>query len=435
MPMRRRCTPHSNQPPSPLMSPGHLARPLRPVQSAARGGSAVPPVAAARGKEPSPGTMADVLAACDGVPVPASRAPLTPAAPPSSPTFSPLLDATLLAAVPPPRAGTPPPTAAALPPSIRATAPPLQGGASGALQTAATTTTTLPRQPRPAASAPTGGRRHPRMALPGVRHAARAALTVAQLATFAEQQAVAHNIDAVRALPVDTMHLYADAACVEAHGLEAAQQSLALQLHNVPARVRNALVAKALVRGVSVTNSQEDSVLGVERDGKASSYMAFYATRYDGPAGPAAAGDDGSYAICVMVGGVDLLVGEEVVGWETSRRAVQVATRPCHCLVGGWGCAACPILNDEVTRRPVLARHALSLDKQTSLHRWMVHKAVQRARLLGPRRPAGAALSQPTASLAGTPGWRAPSRSTYLGTAPARGTPRIGDGGMGSPDL
>lgn len=194
MPMRRRCTPHSNQPPSPLMSPGHLARPLRPVQSAARGGSAVPPVAAARGKEPSPGTMADVLAACDGVPVPASRAPLTPAAPPSSPTFSPPLDATLLAAVPPPRAGTPPPTAAALPPSIRATASPLQGGASGALQTAATTTTTLPRQPRPAASAPTGGRRHPRMALPGVRHAARAALTVVRYAARGAASVVAADV-------------------------------------------------------------------------------------------------------------------------------------------------------------------------------------------------------------------------------------------------
>lgn len=87
----------------------------------------------------------------------------------------------------------------------------------------------------------------------------------------------------------------------------------------------------------------------------------------------------------------------------------------------------------EVTRRPVLARHALSLDHQMQLHRWMVKEAVERARLVGPREPAASALREPADFLAGNLGWLGPSRSTYLGNAPVRGTVGSGDGGEESP--
>lgn len=252
----------------------------------------------------------------------------------------------------------------------------------------------------------------------------------ALLALFTERQAVAHNLKDLSSLPVDTLHVYADAACVQADDFGAAQRALTLQLGDVPARVRDALVAKALVPGVSVTKSEQNTAFGIEAAGSASTYMAFYATRYQ----PAGLGLAASYATCVVVSGVDLRVGEEVVEWQTAERAVQVGTRPCNCLIGGWGCAACPEMAKEVTRRPVLARHALSLDHQMQLHRWMVKQAVDRARLVGPREPAASALRDPAEFLAGNLGWLGPSRGTYLGNPAVRGTVQSEEGGEVLPE-
>ncbi|OSX77040.1 hypothetical protein BU14_0164s0001 [Porphyra umbilicalis] len=235
-------------------------------------------------------------------------------------------------------------------------------------------------------------------------------------------------------MPVERLHVYADAACVRASSHASATDALLRQLQGVPDAVRGTLVAKALVPGVSVTKSEENTAFGVESAGTASSYMAFYATQFE-PAGVAL---PESYSTCVLVSGVDLRVGEDVAEWETVERPVQVGTHPCQCLVGGWGCAACPEMAKEVTRRPILARHALSLDLQVKLHRWMVHQAVDRARALGTHEPgagAAAVLQHPAAFLAvATGSWEGPRRATYLGGASVHGVPAVEEAPAGGHD-
>mmetsp|Transcript_2977 Transcript_2977/g.9118 ORF Transcript_2977/g.9118 Transcript_2977/m.9118 type:complete len:287 (+) Transcript_2977:66-926(+) len=204
----------------------------------------------------------------------------------------------------------------------------------------------------------------------------RAEAPYAALRSFAERHDVQDPLKAVGELRVDQMKLFAQAACVQGPDLEVTRGALRKQLRGVPESVVEAIVDSALIEGVSAQNSVQNTTAGIESDGRAYSYLAFWSTEYNGEHAVMAA----IYSTCVMVSGVEILVGEDVAEWETSVQPRLVGYQPCHC--GFVSCAQCPIYQESTTKRPIMKRHRLTLQNQLDLHRWMVKSAVDQARYL-----------------------------------------------------
>eukprot|EP00188_Purpureofilum_apyrenoidigerum_P001736 Plantae.Rhodophyta-Purpureofilum_apyrenoidigerum.ctg19855.p1 GENE.Plantae.Rhodophyta-Purpureofilum_apyrenoidigerum.ctg19855~~Plantae.Rhodophyta-Purpureofilum_apyrenoidigerum.ctg19855.p1 ORF type:complete len:324 (-),score=25.25 Plantae.Rhodophyta-Purpureofilum_apyrenoidigerum.ctg19855:87-947(-) len=241
----------------------------------------------------------------------------------------------------------------------------------------------------------------------------RAEAPYAALRSFAERHDVQNPLEAVGDLRVDQMKLFAQATCVQGPGLEIVRRALRKQLRGVPDSVVEAIVDSALIEGVSAQNSVQNTTAGIENDGRAYSYLAFWSTEYNGDHTVIAA----AYSTCVMVSGVEILVGEDVAEWETSVQPRLVGHQPCHC--GFLSCAQCPIYQESTTKRPIMKRHRLTLQNQLDLHRWMVKSAVDQARYLVETREGtiGNAKRLTTSSdyNYATLGWSPPDTYTFHG--------------------
>lgn len=232
------------------------------------------------------------------------------------------------------------------------------------------------------------------------------------LRSFVERENVDRDLAEVGDLRVDEMKLFAQAACVQGQDLQMVKKALRVQMRGVPANVVDEIVESALVEGVSTQNTVQNTTTGVEADGKAYSYLAFWSTEFNGDHAVFAA----TYSTCVMVSGVQIEVGEEVSEWETSVQSRLVAYQPCQC---GWlRCAQCPVFKEVTTKRPIMKRHRLTLRNQLDLHRWMVKRAVDQAALLVETRKSigGSWIQKDTPFALKAPEWEAPRSHVYYGS-------------------
>jgi hypothetical protein len=249
-------------------------------------------------------------------------------------------------------------------------------------------------------------------------------LSVAAFLIYRQQSAsaqlVAHDLRGIRELPVDELRVYARAACVSGADFASVKHALHQQLRGIPRAMREELVDSALTEGVSTTSSVQDTTSAAAEMGKAVSYIGFWSTRYDAGAGPVGP----MYSTCVTASGVDIRVGEEVAGWETSVQNVVVGYDPCRCAMLQLYCRACARTEERTTKRPIFKRHKLTLQNQIELHRWMVKEAVDRALAIQPVNM-GSLLRGPWAATdraLPTTSWTGPAdERTFLGGDKADG--------------
>lgn len=231
------------------------------------------------------------------------------------------------------------------------------------------------------------------------------------LQSFAEREVIVKDLKCVEDLRVGDLHHYAQAVCVEGQEYESTKNALYSQLNRLPEIVRNNVVKSALVEGISVQNSVQDTKTNIETDGKASSYMAFWSTKFINQPSLVAS----AYSTCVLVTGVDLNIGEDLAGYEISEREQIIGTQPCHC--GYLYCAKCPIRHKISTKSPVFKRHRMTLRNQQELHKWMVKKAVDQVRSLGKAQKmvVGEGLGGQNSGSLTAPAWSSSNELTYLG--------------------
>ena len=172
-------------------------------------------------------------------------------------------------------------------------------------------------------------------------------------------------------LPTEHFHRYAVANCAAAGSLEGARENLRLQLSDIPEPVRERMLQRVLVPGISQKNSIQDATSQLTSDGQAQSYLAFWSTNYN------AHSMDRQYETCVIVAGVTIKVAEMVAEYKHETKKVIVGSEPCHC--GIFYCEVCPVMDTQTTMTPVFKRHSLSLKQQNDLHSLMTLHALNAA--------------------------------------------------------
>ena len=172
-------------------------------------------------------------------------------------------------------------------------------------------------------------------------------------------------------LPTENFHRYAVANCAAAGSLELAQENLRLQLGDIPSIVRERLLQRVLVEGISQKNSIQDATSQLTLDGQAQSYLAFWSTNFD------AFSTHRQYETCVIVAGVTIKAAEIVADYKEETKKVVIGSEPCHC--GYLYCEVCPVLDTQTTMTPVFKRHSLSLKQQDNLHSLMTLHALNAA--------------------------------------------------------
>lgn len=179
-----------------------------------------------------------------------------------------------------------------------------------------------------------------------------------------------NNVEALRLDGVDT---FADLACVTAHGpVDSARSALLAQLGSVPPDVAAEMVAAAVLPKTSVETARQNASAALAADGVAYAYMYYFNTRYE------AATD--TYHACAVASGVRLAVAEHVAGYEEEQREQIIGHEPCFCVLNNLFCRSCPVRHVAHLRRPVMARHALTLDDHRRLRRTMILQAWDQVR-------------------------------------------------------
>jgi hypothetical protein len=236
---------------------------------------------------------------------------------------------------------------------------------------------------------------------------------MAALHAFATTQVVAHDLRSIRDLPVDEMRVYARAACVSGADFGSVKDALGKQLRGIPVEMLKELVDRALTKGVSTTSSAQTTVNSPSEEGKAVSYIGFWATRYDAGAGPVGP----MYSTCVTASGMDIRVAEEVAEWQTTQENVVVGVDPCHCTAFNLYCRDCERTETRTMRKPVFKRHRLTLQDQMELHKWMVKKAVDHALAIEPAKAAWwlNGLWAKRGSAIAASGWQGPFVHSFVG--------------------
>jgi len=194
----------------------------------------------------------------------------------------------------------------------------------------------------------------------------------------------------VTELPTDVFKIYSAASCLEGNSIEKLRESLRMQLDNVPESVRDRVINRALIEGISQKSSTTDSDSHLGKDGRATMFMAYWSTAYNGDETVLIGGSE--YSTCILVTGVEFTLAETVVDHEETYHKQLIGHEPCHC---GWRtCEKCPIYDTVVKRKPIFAPHVLTIDQQHRLHRWMVRQAVESAeQSVGIRQPTMLELS------------------------------------------
>jgi len=194
----------------------------------------------------------------------------------------------------------------------------------------------------------------------------------------------------VTELPTDIFKIYSAASCLKGNSIEKLRESLRMQLDNVPESVRDRVINRALIEGISQKSSTTDSDSHLGKDGRATMFMAYWSTAYNGDETVLIGGSE--YSTCILVTGIDFTLAETVVDYEETYHKELIGHQPCHC--GLFSCEKCPIYDTVVKRKPIFARHVLSIDQQHELHHWMVREAVESAeQSLGIKQPAMLELS------------------------------------------
>jgi len=90
------------------------------------------------------------------------------------------------------------------------------------------------------------------------------------------------NVTDVTGLPADLFKKYSVASCLEGNSIEKLRENLHIQLDGVPENVRDRLVNRALMEGISQKSSITDSDSRVGKDGQATMFMGYWSTTYNG---------------------------------------------------------------------------------------------------------------------------------------------------------
>ena len=189
---------------------------------------------------------------------------------------------------------------------------------------------------------------------------------------FIDHQMQRHDLVDINELKVDDITQFAGATCIHASTFEQAQEALLKQLRGVPENVGHDVVDSALVRGVSLQNSLQNTSAPLQVHGKASTYLSWWSTQYTA--------NTGEYHTCVMVTGVSFLAAEVEAGRITEKTQKVIATEPCHCNLL-W-CESCPVIKEIESSRPVFKRHVLTLQQHSQLHAYMIDRGIDLAKKL-----------------------------------------------------
>lgn len=196
------------------------------------------------------------------------------------------------------------------------------------------------------------------------------------LQTFvvSKQADVVKEISSIEDIKTATFESYAATTCLEGVTLEKTRAALTIGLNTIPNPIRDDLVARALVDGISSRTSWMNSVADLENSAHAHSYMAFYATSYE----PQDNGKD-IYKTCVSVSGVKFTMAQIIVDYEFIEEEYAAGTKiDCHGFL--WGdCYRVARYATRKIKKPIFDRSKLSLKEQKELQRWMVAEAISSA--------------------------------------------------------
>jgi hypothetical protein len=200
------------------------------------------------------------------------------------------------------------------------------------------------------------------------------------LKTFilSKQNDASEELSSIESLKTETFESYASTYCLEGVTLEKTREALRVDLNGIPEPVRDDIVSRALIEGISSRNTWMNSKADLVNRAHAHSYMAFYSTSYH-------PGNDGKdmYGTCVMVAGVEFTLAQIVVDHQIIiEEEYQAGTKlECH----GWFLPSChqvPYYAKRTSKIPVFNRAMLSLKQQKELNDWMSAEACSSAQHL-----------------------------------------------------
>jgi len=193
-----------------------------------------------------------------------------------------------------------------------------------------------------------------------------------------KEKAYGINVTDVTGLPADLFKIYSAASCLEGNSIEKLRENLRIQLDNVPENVRDRLVNRALMEGISQKSSITDSDSRVGKDGQATMFMAYWSTTYNGDELVVIGGS--KYSTCIIVTGVNLTLTKTII-YEESEHQKVVGSEPCDRNCGRSNCQQCAVYDTTVTKKPIFKNSLMSIDQQDRLYSWMVKRAAESVEL------------------------------------------------------
>lgn len=169
-----------------------------------------------------------------------------------------------------------------------------------------------------------------------------------RMVNFAMQQLHrSNNSTDFQTMLLEKFDTFVKSACVEGHGLESVRAAAARQLTGLPDEVRSEILDMAFHPNVSIEGAHQNMTNSMAQEGRAFFHMYYVNTKFTLP---------DHYSSCILATGIDLTIGEVVVGEVEEHTTDVLAYEPCRC---GWiACEKCPILREIITKRPVFSRPA-----------------------------------------------------------------------------
>ena len=193
------------------------------------------------------------------------------------------------------------------------------------------------------------------------------------LKSWVEIQQVETKITNIAQLPLESTNHFVSAKCVRGD-YESVYKSVLYSLFGFPEDIQSDIINRVVSQGVSTEETyRKSSILSTKEQGKAYSFLAFWNTRFT-------PGNEGTYSTCLIVSGVVIGLGDELVEWEETQSQVLVGSKPCEC--GRLWCAECPVFQEHNVKTPIYKKARITLETQTQLNDWMVNESILSAKHL-----------------------------------------------------